>query len=600
MKNMPSLADRPELIGFFSYSREDDQDSEGALSTLRDRIRRELRSQLGRSAKDFRLFQDKEAIYPGALWHEEIEAAIAQSVFFISIITPRAVVSDYCRFEFEAFRRREQQLARNDLIFPIIYIRVPALEDSSRWQADPLLLMIARRQWVDWREYRHRDVVDGTPIGVAVERLCSTIVETLRRPDIPHAETQRRQQEEAERRQAQAEAEHREREQAEKRHQRRAQAEAEQRERQQANKQHQQEERRRTQAEAEQRERAEAERRQQQEEQRRAQAEAEQRERAEAVRRRQQEGERARAHEAAERQGRADEASRPAEAGARQRRRMAFAIGAAIALLLIVAGVVREWPTPSPQMPSSPAPSPQTQPAQEDAARQATAQEAAARAAAAQQAAAQEAAARQAAAQQAAAQQAAAQQAAAQEAAARQAAAQQAAAQEAAAQEAGARAAAAQQAAAQQAAAQQAAAQQAAAPQAAAQQAAARAAAAREAAAQQAAALQEQIQKAQALLGLSATTARRTWTTGACSNPSQTYSAEIRDGNLIWTSGDGSTDTERIELSADSSLRTTTTNSVHVRGKPEKIGTEWSYYGENNTIMVNRDNRPAFSLLKCQ
>src|SRR5271166_3279276 len=546
MKNMPSLADRPELIGFFSYSREDDQDSEGALSTLRDRIRRELRSQLGRSAKDFRLFQDKEAIYPGALWHEEIEAAIAQSVFFISIITPRAVVSDYCRFEFEAFRRREQQLARNDLIFPIIYIRVPALEDSSRWQADPLLLMIARRQWVDWREYRHRDVVDGTPIGVAVERLCSTIVETLRRPDIPHAETQRRQQEEAERRQAQAEAEHREREQAEKRHQRRAQAEAEQRER------------------------AEAERRQQQEEQRRAQAEAEQRERAEAVRRRQQEGERARAHEAAERQGRADEASRPAEAGARQRRRMAFAIGAAIALLLIVAGVVREWPTPSPQMPSSPAPSPQTQPAQEDAARQAAAQEAAARQAAAQQAAAQQAAAQQAAAQQAAAQQAAAQ-------------------------EAGARAAAAQQAAAQQAAAQQAAAQQAAA-----QQAAARAAAAREAAAQQAAALQEQIQKAQALLGLSATTARRTWTTGACSNPSQTYSAEIRDGNLIWTSGDGSTDTERIELSADSSLRTTTTNSVHVRGKPEKIGTEWSYYGENNTIMVNRDNRPAFSLLKCQ
>jgi hypothetical protein len=59
---MPALAENRELVGFFSYSREDDVDSKGALSALRDRIQRELRGQLGRSARDFRLWQDKEAI----------------------------------------------------------------------------------------------------------------------------------------------------------------------------------------------------------------------------------------------------------------------------------------------------------------------------------------------------------------------------------------------------------------------------------------------------------------------------------------------------------------------------------------------------------
>src|SRR5580704_3321369 len=122
---MPSLAERAELVGFFSYSREDDEDSKGALSALRDRIQRELRGQLGRSARNFRLWQDKEAIASGKLWKSEINAAIAQAVFFIPIVTPTSVRSDFCRFEFDAFLARERMFGRSDLIFPILYIRVP-------------------------------------------------------------------------------------------------------------------------------------------------------------------------------------------------------------------------------------------------------------------------------------------------------------------------------------------------------------------------------------------------------------------------------------------------------------------------------------------
>jgi hypothetical protein len=117
---MSSLADYPELIGFFSYSREDDShDSPGGLAALRFQINHELRGQLGRAAKTLRLWQDKEAIASSTLWESEIKTAVAQSAFFIPIVTPSLVASRDCRFELEAFLAREAQLGRDDLICPI-------------------------------------------------------------------------------------------------------------------------------------------------------------------------------------------------------------------------------------------------------------------------------------------------------------------------------------------------------------------------------------------------------------------------------------------------------------------------------------------------
>src|SRR5215469_7805233 len=52
-RSMASLADTPDLVGFFSYAREDDEGSGGRLSKLRDRIQEELRAQLGRTNRDF-------------------------------------------------------------------------------------------------------------------------------------------------------------------------------------------------------------------------------------------------------------------------------------------------------------------------------------------------------------------------------------------------------------------------------------------------------------------------------------------------------------------------------------------------------------------
>jgi hypothetical protein len=178
------LVDLPELVGFFSYSREDDQDSGAALSALRERIQSELRSQLGRSRKTFRLWQDKEAIAAGALWKKAIDAAISESAFFIPIITPTVVRSPYCKAELESFLAREAALGRNDLIFPILYIDVPGLSEEAAQQSEPALSILAARQYEDWRDLRHLDITT-TDVRRAVERICKHIRNALYLPCEP-------------------------------------------------------------------------------------------------------------------------------------------------------------------------------------------------------------------------------------------------------------------------------------------------------------------------------------------------------------------------------------------------------------------------------
>lgn len=197
---MASLADFPEVVGFFSYSRDDDESYKGRLSSLREAIQHELAAQLGRSKATFRLWQDKEAIAPGKLWEEEIKTAVGQSVFFIPIVTPRAVNSDYCKFEFDAFLARERTLGRTDLVFPILYVPVPALASEARWRDHPVLSVIGKRQYVDWQTFRHADVHTPT-MREEIARYCNKIVEALHESWLTPDE--RRQQEEA---QAQARA----------------------------------------------------------------------------------------------------------------------------------------------------------------------------------------------------------------------------------------------------------------------------------------------------------------------------------------------------------------------------------------------------------
>jgi formylglycine-generating enzyme required for sulfatase activity len=206
---MSSLADLPDLVGFFSYSNSDDAHSDGALSLLRQGIRKELRLQLG---SDLRLWQDVDAIPLGAQWDGEIRKAIAESAFFIPIVSPAMLNSDYCGMEFDAFLDREAALGRGDLVFPILYIPVSGLTKTDQPGREGVLKIVQARQYADWTGIRQK-AVTSEEVKTAVERFCRGVVEALHRnwesPDErrrrEEIETQRLKEEEV-RRLAEAEA----------------------------------------------------------------------------------------------------------------------------------------------------------------------------------------------------------------------------------------------------------------------------------------------------------------------------------------------------------------------------------------------------------
>ena len=147
---------------------------------------------------DFRVWQDKAAIPLGTLWENQISDAINQSAFFVPIVTPRAMRSQHCTFEFESFLAREKELGRDDLVFPILYIPVPALEDEKLWRQDPVLKIVGTRQYLDWRDLRHLEH-NSPEVRQKIERFCRNISSALRKPWVSLEE--RRREAEAEARQ---------------------------------------------------------------------------------------------------------------------------------------------------------------------------------------------------------------------------------------------------------------------------------------------------------------------------------------------------------------------------------------------------------------
>jgi len=61
---------------------------------------------------------------------------------------------------------------------------VPALERETEWRNHEVLREIGSRQYVDWRQIRHRDV-GSSDVAEKVGQFCENIVEALRKPWVP-------------------------------------------------------------------------------------------------------------------------------------------------------------------------------------------------------------------------------------------------------------------------------------------------------------------------------------------------------------------------------------------------------------------------------
>jgi TIR domain len=140
-----------DIAGFWSYSHDDDERDGHRLLRLAASIQAEFALVTGESLT---LFIDRKDILWGDEWRRRIGTALAETTFFIPIITPLYFKRQECRSELLSFIGQAQSLGAIELVMPILYVDVPDLTENS---TDEACALVARMQWVDWRELRLSD-----------------------------------------------------------------------------------------------------------------------------------------------------------------------------------------------------------------------------------------------------------------------------------------------------------------------------------------------------------------------------------------------------------------------------------------------------------
>jgi F-box protein 11 len=161
-----------------SYTRSDDEHHSSYLSELGAWVGKEVQAYTG---IPFPIFRDKEDIAWGQSWPERINHLGDMPTFFIPILTPSFFASEFCRYELETFLQREQRLGRSDLVLPVYFIRVPALENADLRADDPLAQTLAARQRIDWRKLRF-EPFSAPSVRRALEQIAeriAAVIETL-------------------------------------------------------------------------------------------------------------------------------------------------------------------------------------------------------------------------------------------------------------------------------------------------------------------------------------------------------------------------------------------------------------------------------------
>jgi len=80
----------------------------------------------------------------------------------------------------ERFLDREKRLGRSDLILPVYYVNCLILNDEIKREEDPLMKVIAARQYADWRELRFEPFT-SPQVGKRLAKMATQIAEALER-----------------------------------------------------------------------------------------------------------------------------------------------------------------------------------------------------------------------------------------------------------------------------------------------------------------------------------------------------------------------------------------------------------------------------------
>jgi hypothetical protein len=138
-----------QASGFWSYVHADDEAEARRISRLATDVREQFEMLTG---EPIDLFLDRDAIQWGERWRDRIDDTLGSVAFFIPVLTPRYFQSAECRRELQFFARRATELGIRELVLPLLYVDVPALDDEN--PEDELVNLVKTFQRVDWRELR--------------------------------------------------------------------------------------------------------------------------------------------------------------------------------------------------------------------------------------------------------------------------------------------------------------------------------------------------------------------------------------------------------------------------------------------------------------
>ena len=165
-----------KLVAFLSYARADDRHAKGKIVRIAELLRDELRAQTG---EPLSIFVDRNIEW-GENWQRRINESLSEATMLIPILTPNYFNSSACRDELTKFLEREAQLGRNDLVLPIYYMAADKLEDPALRQTDELAEELSRRQYIDWRELRLKDL-DSKRVVVTIADLAARMKRSYQR-----------------------------------------------------------------------------------------------------------------------------------------------------------------------------------------------------------------------------------------------------------------------------------------------------------------------------------------------------------------------------------------------------------------------------------
>lgn len=154
-------------MGFLSYTRASDQQTEEGISELRRRLESEVRLLSG---ENFVIFQDKVHIRFGQNWKDVLDQYIRDSLFFFPVVTAGFLKSRRCRDELLAFCKLEQDVPNRKVIFPIYYS-----ECGLDTNTDEVSEVLKDHQYADWRQLRLLDSSDQR-VKTMVEKMAQDII----------------------------------------------------------------------------------------------------------------------------------------------------------------------------------------------------------------------------------------------------------------------------------------------------------------------------------------------------------------------------------------------------------------------------------------